>query len=187
MSSSTLQHPNHRNGFSPSRSERTRTLDSTGEFASPPIQLQMNGHASGSGSGSGYNHNTIDPQLQPQAGSSTEPQKPEKKRKKKGWKGWALVVEDDKGNILEINDGPEPDPLPSRRGRIGREMVIAPANGVELPIPTPAVDTSECQGIAWREMMLILYFSRAQEPFTVYRWANASGVRAACIGGCEYR
>jgi hypothetical protein len=198
MSSSTLQHPNHRNGFSPSRSERTRTLDSTGEFASPPTQLQLNGHASGSGSGNGYNHMNGDPQLQAQAGSSTEPQKPEKKRKKKGWKGWALVVEDDKGNILEINDGPEPDPLPSRRGRIGREVVNATANGSELPIPTPAVDTSELPrtAVAWQEMMLTYLLVEAKSPSPYIDGQTPRGSAPPVLdvaaspektGGCEYR
>lgn len=41
----------------------------------------------------------------------------EKKRKKKGWKGWAMVIEDEQGNVIEVNDGPDPGPLPPRRAR----------------------------------------------------------------------
>lgn len=169
MSSSTLQQPSHRNGFSPSRSERTRTLDSTGEFASPPppitTPMHVNGHASGSRDGS--SSITVDPHPRPGPSNGVynpEPPKPEKKRKKKGWKGWALVVEDDHGNILEINDGPEPDPLPSRRGRVGREVVTAPVASVE-PIPPPVVFTSEFHlapraAFAWREIMLTYFLQK---------------------------
>jgi hypothetical protein len=46
--------------------------------------------------------------------TTTMTDKPEKKRKKKGWKGWALVIEDEQGNVLEINDGPAPAPLVRR-------------------------------------------------------------------------
>ena len=139
MSSSThppVQRTPHM--FSPSRSERTRTLESTGEFASPipiPIPtLHTNGQASGSGS-NGNHHigtNGVHVNMGNNANGIREASgsvKPEKKRKKKGWKGWVVVVEDDAGNILEENDGPEPDPLPSSRTRNGR-------NSTGAPVPT---------------------------------------------------
>lgn len=52
----------------------------------------------------------------------------EKRRKKKrGWKGWALVMEDEQGNLVDVPDDPESEPLPPKRAR-GR--VSAPAAAV---------------------------------------------------------
>jgi hypothetical protein len=158
MSSSThppVQRTPHM--FSPSRSERTRTLESTGEFASPiPIPtLHTNGQASGSGSNGnhhiGSNGVHIDQQMGSSANGNREASgsaKPEKKRKKKGWKGWVVVVEDDAGNILEENDGPPPDPLPSSRTRNGRNSTGAPVP----PKPEQPVVKSEFHHGAWREL-----------------------------------
>jgi hypothetical protein len=139
--------------FSPSRSERTRTLESTGEFASPIPTLHTNGQASGSNGNhhNGLNGVHVDPNVGSSAngngeGSGGGSVKPEKKRKKKGWKGWVVVVEDDAGNILEENDGPEPDPLPSSRTRGGRNSTGAPVPPKE---ETPVVK-SEFHSGAWR-------------------------------------
>lgn len=121
--------------FSPTRSERTRTLESAGEFASTTPHTHTNGNASGSNGvmrdGLNVMQETkpITNNLNRNGEGSV---KPEKKRKKKGWKGWAMVIEDDHGNILEVNDGPEPDPLPSSR------RAKAVANSVIAPVPPVA-------------------------------------------------
>lgn len=180
-------------------------MDSTGEFASPPppitTTMHVNGHASGSRDGS--SSITVDPHPQPGPSNGVynpEPPKPEKKRKKKGWKGWALVVEDDHGNILEINDGPEPDPLPSRRGRLGREVVTAPVVSVE-PIPPPVVIASEFHptpraAFAWREIMLTHFFLETKSPSPHIDGQTTRGSAPPAMGiatspkksgGCEYR
>jgi hypothetical protein len=65
------------------------------------------------------NESTPDPNPNP-------PLNGEKKRKKKGWKGWALVIEDAEGNIIEVNDGPKPEPLPPRRPK----PITSNANGI---------------------------------------------------------
>jgi len=131
--------------FSPSRSERTRTLEYTGEFASPIPTLHNNGLASGSGSNGnhhdGLNGADANTNMERNAngnGEGSGSAKPEKKRKKKGWKGWIVVVEDDAGNILEENDGPPPDPLPSSRTRGGRNSTAAPV--------APKIETSVVKG-----------------------------------------
>lgn len=120
--------------FIPSVSERTRLARDTPTSASMNGDGSMlaNGHtgtgngigeASGSGSGSAPRREpTSSVNMDADAnGSSESIQDPtkngEKKRKKKGWKGWALVIEDEQGNIIEVNDGPKPEPLPPKRAR----------------------------------------------------------------------
>ena len=71
----------------------------------PSINMDANRNGTGIPSVSGNRDNMIE--------SIPDPTK---KRKKKGWKGWALVIEDEQGNIIEVNDGPKQDgPLPPRR------------------------------------------------------------------------
>lgn len=119
--------------FIPSISERTRLGRDT-----PTTPTSMNGHGSvhanghaGNGIGEASRSGSSSaPRREPSSsvnmdaevnGSSESIQDPtrngEKKRKKKGWKGWALVIEDEQGNIIEVNDGPKPEPLPPKRPR----------------------------------------------------------------------
>jgi hypothetical protein len=119
------------NGIASAVMERHPTGNSDAIATPPP---RANGHASGSGTYGPSSTPQIDHNATP--GPSTAPlptpatatpngnaptDKPEKKRKKKGWKGWAMVIEDAQGNVLEINDGPPPAPLPSRRDKIKQE------------------------------------------------------------------
>jgi len=197
MSSSTahlpLQHTTHHNTFSPARSERTRTP--MGEFASPTPYT--NGHASGSNgldrSGShGINLDTPNGDIHTAYSVNGDGlPKPEKKRKKKGWKGWALVIEDDLGNVLEINDGPAPDPLPSsRRARTGRDSTTATVP----PVPDIPVVKSECD-LGRGEKLCSYLFSESKSPTPHFDGHRARGSTPPSFpiipsspkknGGCE--
>jgi hypothetical protein len=138
-----------RANISPTRSERTRILGSAGRtFASPTprnLNTSLGNDNNGEGSSGGNVDNGSEAGPSSAVPNSAVIGETGKKRRKKGWKGWALVIEDDNGNVLEINDGPEPDPIRPRRGRVGRA-----SNSAQVEETKPEV-ISEFSEYAWRE------------------------------------
>jgi hypothetical protein len=163
-----------------------------GEFASPALYTL--GHASGSNNAIRDGSNALNTETPNGGNYSVNGEgvpKPEKKRRKKGWKGWAMVVEDDQGNVLEINDGPAPDPLPSsRRARTGRAGTMAHVP----PEPDIPVVKSEFGGGA-RQVVhanIVLLDDKSPTPHTDRQRSRGSAPPSFPVvasprkhGGCE--